>query len=154
MKKLIILGVVLAVLGTGAFALTLLKPKPPAVEAPVTKPKPAPIATAYFVCDAGKTISASFYDQKNLKIIAPGARPEPTGWVELMFGDQSTTSLTQTISADGGRYANADETFVFWNKGRGALVLENSSEKNYTHCIEVAKDAGGVAATYHSSTLG
>jgi hypothetical protein len=42
--------------------------------------------------------------------------------------------LNQTISADGARYANSDESFVFWSKGDGALVLENNVEKSYLGC--------------------
>jgi membrane-bound inhibitor of C-type lysozyme len=49
-------------------------------------------------------------------------------------------TLPQTLSADGTRYANADESFVFWGKGNGALVLENGEEKNYIGCVLVSPE--------------
>jgi hypothetical protein len=43
--------------------------------------------------------------------------------------------LKQTLSADGARYANSDESLIFWNKGNGALVLEDGKEKDFTNCV-------------------
>lgn len=66
----------------------------------------------------------------------------------------------QTLSADGARYSdgepslNNDETFVFWNKGNGALVLENNEEKSYIGCIQVAPDPGGLTNVYGSGSKG
>ena len=33
--------------------------------------------------------------------------------------------LLQAISASGARYANTDESFVFWTKGNTAFIEEN-----------------------------
>ena len=44
-----------------------------------------------------------------------------------------------SISASGARYANKDETFVFWNKGDTAFVTEGKDGKEtYSGCA-VAK---------------
>jgi len=61
--------------------------------------------------------------------------PIPSGSVELVLSDGRTFSLPQTISADGVRYANSDESFVFWSTGDEALVLENGEEKEYKNCV-------------------
>jgi len=51
-------------------------------------------------------------------------------------------TLKQTISADGARYVSADESFVFWNKGNGAIVQENGQDSGtYANCI-VATSTG------------
>lgn len=69
-----------------------------------------------------QTVSATFYDQTT------GEATQAT------FGDRSVTftnaklgtmTLPQTISADGGRYANADESIVFWNKGDSVFITQN-----------------------------
>lgn len=65
--------------------------------------------------------------------------PIPSGSVKIILSDGRTFNLPQTISADGGRYANSDESFVFWSKGDGAMVLENNIEKNYMGCVVSVK---------------
>ena len=47
-------------------------------------------------------------------------------------------TLPQTLSADGARYANADESIVFWSKGNGLTFTENGKE-TYLGCVENAK---------------
>jgi membrane-bound inhibitor of C-type lysozyme len=49
-------------------------------------------------------------------------------------------TLAQTVSADGTRYANSDESFVFWSKGNGALVLENNKQTSFIGCVRVAPE--------------
>lgn len=49
-------------------------------------------------------------------------------------------TLAQTISADGVRYANADESFVFWTKGNGAFVMEGN-DQTYANCVEASPQA-------------
>ena len=71
----------------------------------------APIK-ARFACAAGKSIDATFVN-------------EPKSRVELVLSDGRKLTLPQTMSGSGARYANADETIVFWNKGNTAFVDEN-----------------------------
>ena len=42
-------------------------------------------------------------------------------------------SLPQARSASGARYANADQSFVFWNKGETAFIEENG-QPSYSGC--------------------
>ena len=96
-----------------------------------------PTNTVSYSCKGGKTISASYYEGESKIAPSPDQPPVPGGSIVLTFGDGSKMKLNQTISADGGRYANADESFVFWDKGNNALVLENDKEKSYTGCTLV-----------------
>lgn len=107
----------------------------------LVSPSPSPISSSLlpitqvtYVCNGDKTIEAAFYGGE-LNLVKPGEPPIPSGSVKVILSDGRNFDLPQTISADGGRYANSDESFVFWSKGDGALVLENDVEKNYTGCV-------------------
>jgi len=93
-------------------------------------PSPSRIAHVTYICDGGKTIDATFY-KGELKPVEPGEPPILSGSVKIVLSDGRNFDLPQTISADGSRYANSDESFVFWSKGDYALVLENNVEKIY-----------------------
>ncbi len=97
-----------------------------------------PLATVSYVCSGGKTITAAYYAGETKPAATADEPPVPSGSVHLSLSDTRTMTLPQTLSADGGRYANTDESFVFWTKGNGALVLENNKEKSYVGCILVA----------------
>lgn len=107
-------------------------------------PTPAPTAVVAFACDGKKGIIATFYKGEP-RVTSLDRVPKPGGSVALALSDGRMMTLPQTISADGGRYANADESFVFWGKGNGALVLEGGKEHNYTGCIVIAPDQPGHA---------
>lgn len=110
-----------------------------------------PIATVSYSCNQGKTITAVYYKGTTI----PGTNgqpPKPGGSVALTLSDGRTMTLPQTISADGIRYANADESFVFWSKGDGALVLENNQEKSYIGCIALAPDTTGQLPQVYSNS--
>lgn len=121
--------------------------------APVVE-QPVPIATVSYYCDAGKTISAIFYSGETKPAPSPDQSPTPSGSVALTLSYGHHMTLPQTISADGARYANDDESFIFWNKGNGAFVLENDQEKSYSGCIAVAPESTGLSQVYASSTAG
>ena len=74
---------------------------------------------AWFQCNAGKSIHAVFY--KHAVHVALSSGPE--------------VFLPQTISASGARYANDDDTLVFWNKGNTAFVTQgNPNIQTYSGC--------------------
>ncbi len=100
---------------------------------------PDPIAQFTFSCDGDKSIDAAFYEGEIIKVNS-GEPPIPTGSVKLKLSDGRNLELPQTISASGVRYANSDESFIFWNKGDTALVLENNIEKDYTNCTIKLQD--------------
>lgn len=119
---------------------------------------PAPAArtltnSVSYACSGGKTIDAKYYEGKD----TPGTAdtpPIPGGSAEITLSDGRTMTLAQTISADGVRYANADESFVFWSKGNGALVLENNEEKSYIGCVLLAPASAELPQAYANGAEG
>ena len=80
------------------------------------------ISDVVFNCPDDKTIHAQF-KSKN---------------VYLELSDGRKLNLPQTISADGARYANTDESIVFWNKGDGAFIQEGK-KTTYQDCVLLDK---------------
>jgi membrane-bound inhibitor of C-type lysozyme len=77
-----------------------------------------------YSCADGKNLSAIFY--KNSRGVAT---------VEVILDTKESYILPQVKSGSGARYANIDETLVFWIKGKTAtLVDHNNSGKNYLKC--------------------
>ena len=76
-----------------------------------------------FSCATGKTVRDIFH-QNN---------------VELGLSDGRHLVLPHAISADGARYANTAETFIFWTRGQGAFIDEGASTtaqtQTYKDCI-------------------
>ncbi len=141
---LIVLGTLL-VLGGAVYFFAQKSKSAAVVEAPII---------ASYQCNGGKTIAATFLKGETKQPASPNEPPIPGGSVNLILSDGRTLQLPQTISADGGRYANADESFVFWSKGNGALVLENNQEKSYIGCIVVAPNPGNLSEIYESGAAG
>jgi membrane-bound inhibitor of C-type lysozyme len=82
------------------------------------------VATATFKCAGSKAIDATFYADK----------------VDLTLTDGRSLELPQVISGSGARYANADESFVFWNKGDTAFITEGPDDNGtmtYKDCVAV-----------------
>ncbi len=79
-----------------------------------------PIAKAEFACADNKTIESVFY--KN--------------FVHIETNSLGALYLPQTISASGARYANADESVVFWNKGNTAFITQGDpNNQTYKDCV-------------------
>lgn len=80
-----------------------------------------PTAEAKFACAGDKTIDAVFYSDS----------------VELKLSDGRSLTLPQTISGSGARYADADDSVVFWNKGDTAFITEgNDDNQTYSDCVD------------------
>jgi len=75
---------------------------------------------AKFACAAGKSIDATFVNG-------------PSSSVRLVLSDGRKLTLPQAMSASGARYADRDESVVFWNKGNTA-VLEERGATTYEGC--------------------
>jgi membrane-bound inhibitor of C-type lysozyme len=75
---------------------------------------------ARFVCSGGRSIEATFVSGAN-------------SHVQLVLSDGRKLSVPQARSASGARYANADESFVFWNKGNTAFI-EEAGKTTYGGC--------------------
>lgn len=81
-------------------------------------PTPTPISATY-KCNGAKSIQAKFYSNS----------------VNLSLSDGRKMSLPSAISADGARYANTNESIVFWNAGKTAFIEENKVQ-TYQNCLE------------------
>ena len=79
--------------------------------------------SALFVCKDSKTIDATFINTDS----------RDTNTVNLTLSDRRQLSLNQTISASGARYANINESFVFWNKGNTAFI-EEEGVQTFSDC--------------------
>ena len=87
--------------------------------ASVASPAPKSIR-ARFVCNGGKSIAATFVNGANSR-------------VEIVLSDGRTFTLPQAPSGSGARYAAANGTVVFWNKGNTAFI-EEAGKTTYDGC--------------------
>lgn len=97
------------------------------------------IASAKYICEGDKTLTADFFESKIPVATSTDTQdgdipPTLNGSVVLKLDDGRNFDLKQTISASGGRYANKDESFVFWDKGTNIMILEFDTEKDYIGC--------------------
>lgn len=91
------------------------------------------ISSATYACAEGKAVEAKYFDKGVDVEVAPGEMPVPTGSVSIKLSDGRKMTLPQTISASGIRYANEDESIIFWSKGTSAFMMENDVE-TYSEC--------------------
>ena len=104
----------------------LAKTPPPAVQPEVSPPAATEsgasqegVIKATFYCPDGKSIAAEFDNTSDQ--------------VNLTLSDGRVWTLPRAMSGSGARYANADETEVFWNKGDTAFIEENG-QTTYSDC--------------------
>jgi membrane-bound inhibitor of C-type lysozyme len=92
-----------------------------AASASVAEDMKEPISEVKYACADDKSIEATYYADE----------------VELMLSDGREMMLPQTISGSGIRYANADESFVFWSKGNTAFATEGDpNTPTFADCVE------------------
>lgn len=102
--------------------------------APSVTDERTPIDTVSYTCDEGRTITAAYFEGAEMPAES-GEMPNPQGSVEVSLDGGASMTLQQTVSASGIRYANEDESFVFWSKGDEALIMrENSMDLTYQNC--------------------
>jgi membrane-bound inhibitor of C-type lysozyme len=147
-KTLIGILVIIVILIIGAWYSASHK-----ISSTQTNVAPTPISTVSYACDAGKTIIASYYSGTSTPATTPGQPPVPGGSVSLVLSDGRSLTLPQTISGSGVRYANADESVIFWNKGNGAFMLENN-QQTFAGCTKIADDPGNLPKVYESGSEG
>ena len=95
---------------------------------------PAPVNTVQYACAQGKSLVAEYFDGATR--MAPNGMPIPGGRVVLTLADGKKLNLPQTMSGSGIRYANTDESFVFWSKGDTAFVEEGPKQtQTYSGCV-------------------
>lgn len=159
MKRLVFIVIVLALIMIGLWywASRQAPLVPPNIQNQTTT-LPVGGKTVSYACKANKTITATFYEGQPTVVTNSDQPPVPGGSAHVVLDDGRTLDLKRTMSADGIRYSNGDpsiksgmpgaESFVFWSKGNGAIVLENNVEKNYIGCIEAAPDTGTLPKVY------
>jgi membrane-bound inhibitor of C-type lysozyme len=86
------------------------------VSATVALAGPALATEARYTCSDGSKLTAQFSPPDAAK-----------GSVALTFGPGREQKLPQVLSADGGRYADAD--IEFWIKGRSAILTMKGVKK-------------------------
>lgn len=150
-KQLSFTTIAIACIAIVSYAVLSREGVAPAEHVPVAG---VAVATTTYLCDNDKQLTAVFYDAVNAPAPQEGKPPTPSGWVELTPKGAQVMHLPQTISADGGRYANTDESFVFWSKGNGAMIQEGGKELTYTGCIIVKPEVGGLPEAYQDSAKG
>ena len=93
-----------------------------------------PVSTVHYACAQGRTLTAEYFTGPTRT--APSGAPIPGGHVVLTLVDGKRLTLPQTLSGSGIRYANADESFVFWSKGDTAFVEEGANRSvTYADCV-------------------
>jgi membrane-bound inhibitor of C-type lysozyme len=121
MKNYIIGGVLVLFIIVGASVTLMQKPY---------KEESVPVTThtmgkakgfAYdFICKDNKKITATFYPSDDIQ-------------VDLVLSDGRSFTLPHAMSASGARYANEDESLVFWEKGDIAF-LEEKGVTTFNEC--------------------
>ncbi len=115
----------------GAFAIGIFLGMKIQAKADMQTQTPAVVETSHksntftYACDGGKQIQATYGDEN----------------VHVMTSEGKDLILPHTRSADGGRYANSNESFIFWSKGNGAFVMETVSgvsTTTYANCTQIA----------------
>jgi len=123
-----------------------------------TSPPNIHVTTATYYCKNNIVLGVKFYDTilPDDSPVVPGTPPTPSGYADISLGNGKSLRLLRTLSASGVRYATTDDSFVFWSKGTGAIILEQGREKNYIDCEQ--KAPGSVSAStsvlYNDSVLG
>ncbi|HRY52697.1 MAG TPA: MliC family protein [Candidatus Portnoybacteria bacterium] len=80
--------------------------------------KPEIINKATFNCEEGKNIFSVFYSD----------------FVSLSLSDGRRLDLGRVMSGSGARYANNDESIIFWNKGDTAFI-EEIGNQTFKNCL-------------------
>lgn len=78
------------------------------------------IVSVNYLCEDGSSIAAT-YDNAEEN-------------VTISLSDERVMTLDQVVAASGARYANADESIVFWNKGNEAFVEEDGNV-TFADCV-------------------
>ncbi len=138
------------VVTTGVFAVILLVGLMHALRTDT----PAKSTTADYLCDGDQPLTATYLRGEAKPPRAVDGPPTPGGRVELAYQGQRIT-LPQTLSADGGRYANADEKVVWWAKGAEAQLHDASRPASDVVCIELPpRRVGDLAHAFVSYAYG
>lgn len=93
----------------------------------MTLPQASVLAAAALLalCGQAAATEARYAYSRGTKLTARFSAPDgPAGSVVLTFANVCAITLSQVMSADGGRYAG--DRAEFWIKGRGAVLTRGS----------------------------
>lgn len=97
---------------------------------------PILIDTVSYLCDSDRVVSVAYFESRYATEAESNEIPKPTGSVEVSINGAASSTLAQTISASGIRYANEDESLVFWSKGDGAFIMRDGTiDPEYANCL-------------------
>ncbi len=100
------------------------------------KGTPVAVPVVDYSCDADRHIAARYHAGTTTPVAEEGVPPVPTGYVVVSFDHGEPVTLLQTLSASGVRYANEDESLVFWNKGNEVFVMRDGEVNSaYANCV-------------------
>jgi membrane-bound inhibitor of C-type lysozyme len=141
-KYIFITAAVIVILAAAGVALFMMgKSSAPAQPATLSSAASSTLNTVVFQCDNNKSITAGF-DMAN------------DAQVQLALSDGRQMSLPHAVSADGARYANSDESIVFWNVGTTAFMQENGTTTFANCAIQDNPAAATTTVTYRNNTYG
>jgi len=150
-KKLTFTGLILLLIAAGAYVwYVALRPTPPVS---TSTNNVSEVSSQTYLCNDDKSIATVFYKDDTVALPIANEPPTPNGSVHIRLNDGRTFSLPQTLSASGIRYANADESIIFWSKGNSAFI-EEGNQKTYTGCIVTAEDSGGLPRVFENGSDG
>lgn len=131
MKKIVLIFVALGLIVGGFYMVRKNSlQKNNVVNTVVEKTNDTIINSVTFACADNKTVQGIFFKDR----------------VELNLSDKRSMLLLQAISASGARYANSDESFVFWNKGNTAFIDEKGIV-TFKDCVENTKPEDKASVT-------
>ncbi len=133
MKKYLILLVLFLIVGSTLIVFWRFR-----ISALSPADKKTIVADATFACPDNKSVHVIFYEQPQIAPVSQDAMPTPTGSAKISLSDGRDFTLPQTISADGARYATADDSLVLWNKGSSVTFWEKNIA-TYTDCVDSKK---------------
>lgn len=136
-SNVIIGGAVIVLILIGVIVVGVLFAKPKTPSQGTQNPQ---AIVASFICSGDKSIVAGFAEGK----------------VAVQLSDGRALLLLQTQAASGARFANEDESVIFWNKGNTAFVTEGkdaAAKETYSGCIVAAQAPEGWAP-YANTTIG
>lgn len=129
--KMIVLAAAVVIIAIGAvyfFKENSMTQETSSTSTKITQaPSPTPthsmggeVITASYTCAEGKIFDAKFNNDTDMS-------------ADVTLSDGTTMNLVHTMSADGAKYANSDESFVLWTKGNTAFIEENGT-RTYSDC--------------------
>jgi membrane-bound inhibitor of C-type lysozyme len=142
-----------SLLAGGWYMMLHKKAAPEVVPVPAYEPKERkevkePTGKVLYGCLEKKSIQAEYTEAVSRDSLSGGS-------VYLKLSDGREMTFAQTGNRNGSRYANKDQSLVYWRKGNGAFLMEDDAKMTYANCVMVAPPpAGANLPTAYSESAG